>query len=87
MLFGIYAVPALLSSVWIIIEKMDYHRVLSNSNCLLILSFREKKAEVYGPVLPDVERFGLEIGTGVHMSFIMVMGVVLMMVRALLGWS
>lgn len=86
MLFGIYAVPAFLSSVWIIIEKMDYHRVLSNCNCLLIFSFREK-AEVYGPVLPDVERFGLEPETGVHMSFIMVMGVVLMMVRALLGWS
>ena len=66
---------------------MDYHRVLSNSNCLLIFSFREKKDEVYGPVLPDVERFGLELETGVHMSFIMVMGVVLMMVKALLGWS
>lgn len=87
MLFGIYAVPALLSSVWIVIRKMDYHRVLSNSSCLLVFSFREKAAEVYGPVLPDVEHFGLELETGVHMSFIKVMAVVLMMVRALLGWS
>lgn len=87
MLFGIHAVPAFLSSVWIIIEKIDYHRVLSNSNYLLIFSFREKAAEVYGPVLPYVERFGLELETGVHMSCITVKGVVLTMVRVLLGWS
>lgn len=87
MLFGRYAVPALLSSEWTGMEKMDFHRVLGKCNCLLIFSFREKAAEVYGPVPPDVERFGLELETGVHMSFVMVMGMVLMMVGALLGWS
>ena len=87
MLFGVYAIPALLSSVWIVIEKINYHRVLSNSSCLLIFSFREKKPEVYGPVPPDVECFGVELETGVHISFIMALEVVLMVVRALLGWS
>lgn len=39
------------------------------------------------PVLPDVWCCGLELGTGVHMSFIMVEGVVLMKIKALVGWS
>lgn len=39
------------------------------------------------PVLSDVECSGLELEIGVHMSFIMVKGVVPMMIKALLSWS
>lgn len=56
MFFGIYAVLESLL-VWNIIEKMDYHRVLSNSNCLLIFSFGENKANACVPAQQDVECF------------------------------
>lgn len=82
----LYTVPAVLSSVWIVTAKMDYHSILSKSNCLLSFSFRDK-AKVYVPVLPDAECCGLELETGVHMSFIMVEGVVPTMVKGLLDWS
>lgn len=49
MFFGIYAVFTSLFLVWNIIEKMDYHRVLTNSNWPLIFSFGEMKANVYVP--------------------------------------
>lgn len=87
MFFGIYAVFASLFLVWNIIEKMDYHRVLTNSNCLLIFSFGEIKANVYVPAQRDVECFSLELEASVHMSIRVVMRVVLMRARALSGWS
>lgn len=46
MFFGIYTVVSWFL-MWNIIEKMDYHRLLSNSNCLLIFRFGEEKADVY----------------------------------------
>lgn len=49
MFFGIYAVPESFL-VWNIIENMDYRRVLSNCNCLLIFSFGEMKAEMKASV-------------------------------------
>lgn len=87
MFFGIYAVFTSLFLVWNIIEKMDYHRVLTNSNWPLIFSFGEMKANVYVPSQRDVECFSLELEASVHMNIRVVMGVVLMRARALSGWS
>lgn len=39
------------------------------------------------PVLPGVQHFGIDLEAGVHMSFTVVMGMVLRMVRASLGWT
>lgn len=87
MFFGIYAVIASLFLMWNITEEMDYHRVLSNSNCLLIFSIGEKKADVCVPAQRDVECFSLYTLASVPMSFRVVMGVVLVMARALPGLS
>lgn len=85
MLFGICAVPLIFSMDS---NRMGYYQVLSNSNCLLVFSFREKKAEVYGWACPT--RYGTLwhwLEEGVHMSFTVVVGMVPMMVRVSLGWT
>ncbi|XP_008938822.1 PREDICTED: grainyhead-like protein 2 homolog, partial [Merops nubicus] len=61
---------------------IERQKAMPQAKCsinFLMEGFREKADEIYGPVLQDVEHFGLELETDVHMSFIMLMGVVLTM--------